>query len=225
MRSSLLFDLTIVIELFHLFDGLLHERFDQVIEIAVFDFLDTILKVTAAGSKILAVDSSREHSNLRMRDTCGTSGGANAAHDTVEGFFCAFFEIAALSVSDVLHNVEALRASLGTSVATDTSIDFGVELHHDCFVYGNLIDVVNFLDQGEEGQCCDVHIVLNLRLASEACLELFVTLDTVDGCTSAAEAVTASAASDELIAGVFHCRHDRQIFRHLIFFAEKKDIN
>ena len=225
MRSSLLFNLTIVIEFFHLFDGLLHERFDQVIEIAVFDFFDTVLKVTAAGSKILAVDSSRKHSDLRVRDAGGTSGGANAAHYAVEGFFCAFFEITALSVCDVLHNVETLGASLGTSVTADTSVDFGIKLHHNRFVYGNLVYVVNFFYEGEEGEGCDIHVIFNLGLASEASLQFLVTLDTVNGCASATEAVTASAASDELIAGIFHSRHDRQVFRHLIFLAEKKDIN
>ena len=119
MRSSLLFNLAIVIEFFHLFDGFLHERFDQVIEITVFDFLNTIFKVTAAGSEVLAVDSSREHSNLRMRNACRASGRANAAHNAVEGFFCAFFEITALSVCDVLHNVEGLSTSLGAGVASD----------------------------------------------------------------------------------------------------------
>ncbi len=143
MRSSLLFDLAIVVEFFHLFDGFLHERFDQVIEITVFDFFDTIFKVTAAGSKVFAVDSSREHSNLRMRNTGGTSGRAHAAHNAVEGFFCAFFEITALRVCDVLHNVETLRAGLRASVTADTSVDFGIKLHHNRFVNGDLVDVVN----------------------------------------------------------------------------------
>ena len=55
--SSLLFDVTVVVELFHLGYGLLHKSLDEIVKVSVLDLLDAILKVTASGSEVLSVDS------------------------------------------------------------------------------------------------------------------------------------------------------------------------
>jgi hypothetical protein len=124
-----------------------------------------------------------------------------------------------------LHNVKLLSTCFGASVATDTSVDFGIKLHHNGFVDGNLVDVINLLNKGEEGKSCDVHIVFNLGLTSEAGFELFVTLDAIDGSASTAETVSAAATSNELITRIFHRVHDSQVARYGIFLTEQKNVN
>ena len=159
-----------------------------------------------------------------MRDTCGATGRTYAAHNTVEGFFCALFKIASLRVCDILHNVKTLGASLCACVATDTAVNFGIKLHHDLFCCAYIFNIVNLLYKREIREGCDIHFVLNLGLASKTSLELVLTLDTVDRSARAAEAVTATATAHELIACVFHRAHDSEVRRNFIFFAKEIDI-
>ena len=56
-------------------------------------------------------------------------------------------------------------------------------------------------------------------------MKLLVALYTVNGSASTAEAVSASASANELIARIFHRGHNGEIFGHCIFFTEKKYIN
>ena len=114
--------------------------------------------------------------------------------NAVEGLVGAFVELSALCIGDVLHNVKSLSTALGAGVAADTAVNFGIKLHHNCLGGGNLFDVVNLLDEGEEGQGCHIHIVLNLGRAGETYLKLAVALYAIDGGAGAAEAVSAAAA-------------------------------
>ena len=148
-----------------------------------------------------------------------------AAHHAVEGLLGALLKVAALRVGDVLHDVQALRAALGAGVAADAGVDLRVELHHDGLLRADLLDVIDLLDQREEGEGGDVHVVLDLGLAGETDLELAVAGDAVDRGARAAEAVAAAAAADELIARVLHGLHDGQVGGNLVLFSEQKDAN
>jgi hypothetical protein len=146
-----------------------------------------------------------------MRDACGATGRANAAHYAVEGLLCTFFILTALCVRYVLHNVKLLRAGLGAGVASNAGVYFGVELHHYLLGGLYLFDIVYLLDKREERQSCDIHTVLYLSFAGKADLEVAVALDAIDGSASAAKAVAASTASYKLIARVFHSAHNGKI--------------
>ena len=160
-----------------------------------------------------------------MGDARRAAGGADAAHHAVEGQLRALLVVAALGIGDVLHHVQALGAGVGAGVAAHAGVDLRIELHHDGLIRGNLLDVVALLDEREEGQRRHVHVVLHLGGAGQAGLELAVALDAVHRGARAAEAVAAAAATHQLVAGVFHCLHDRQIGGNLIFLAVQKNID
>ena len=88
-----------------------------------------------------------------------------------------------------------------------------------------LLNVIGLLYEGEEGQSCDIHTVLDLCLTSEAGLELLLTLDAVDGSSSAAEAATASDTANQLIAGILHSVHDSEAGGYFIFFTIEVNVN
>ena len=159
-----------------------------------------------------------------MRDACGASGGANAAHYAVKGLFCALSEIASLSVCDVLHNVKLLSTSLCAGIAAYAAVDLRIKLHHNSLCGRDIVYIVDLLYEGEERQGSDVHIFLNLGLTCETGLELGIALYSVDSCTSAAEAVSASAAYDKLISGIFHSLHDCKACRNCVLLAEQIDV-
>ena len=217
--------LAVVVKLFHLGNGLLHKVLEQLLVSTVLDLNEAVCQVSRLRGEVLAVYTASKQRDLRMRDTCGASRRADSAHNAVERQLGALLEVTSLGGSDVLHNVQLLSTALGAGVAADAGIDLGIELHHDLLVVSDRLNIVDLLDKREERQSRNVHIVLDLSLACEADLELFLSLNTVDGSAGAAEAVTASATANQLISGIFHSRHDSQIARHFIFLAEKIYIN
>jgi hypothetical protein len=160
-----------------------------------------------------------------MRNFCRATNRAASAGYAVEGFLCALLKLASLCVCDVLHNVEALGARLGAGVTADARVDLGIKLHHNLLVGLDLIDLISSLISGEEGDRSNVHAFLYLSLASEAGLELILTLNSVNSCTSTAETVAAAATSLEGVACIFHSRHNGKVSGNAVFLTEEIHIN
>ena len=175
--------------------------------------------------EIFAVDTAREHSNLRVRNTRWTTGGANSAHYAVKRFLRALFKLSALCVCDVLHNVQLLRTSFGAGVTADTSVYLGVELHHNLLGYGDFFYIVNLFYKREEGKSCDKHIIFYFCLAGEAGFKLLVAFDTIYSGTSAAEAVSTTATAYQLISRIFHRAHYGEVGRNAVTLAKQINVN
>ena len=173
---SLFLDLSVVIELLHLGDRLLHDLLNQLVVCTLVDLFNTLCQVLALRLDVLAGETSCQQADHRVRDARGTSDGAAAAAYAVEGLFCALFKLAALCVCNVLHNVQVLRAGLCAGVAADAAVNFRIKLHHDLLVRLDLVDVISTLVCGEERNACNIHALLHLCLAGQAGLQLVLTL-------------------------------------------------
>ena len=62
----LLFDISVIVAFLELLIGLSHKSIEEFLEITIMDFLNSVLKVLSFRLKILAVDTSCKHCNLRM---------------------------------------------------------------------------------------------------------------------------------------------------------------
>ncbi len=156
-----------------------------------------------------------------MGDFCGTSHAAAAAGYAVKGFLGTLFVFASLCISDVLHYIKVLGTGVSTGITADTAVDFGIKLHHYLFCGLCFLNVIGSLICGEEGNGCYIHTVLYLLLTGKTGLKGIVALDSVNGGTGTAEAVTAAAASRESVARIFHSSHNGHFARYFILFAEK----
>ena len=159
-----------------------------------------------------------------MRNACGTAGRTYSAHNAVKGFLRALVELSALSVCDILHNVQILRATLCAGIAADTRIYFGIKLHHYLLGRFYLLYIIYLFDKREERKRRNIHIVFDFCLTGKAGFEFSVAFDSVNRCARTAEAVTATASANKLISRIFHGAHDGQVIGNAVFLSEQVNV-
>ena len=130
-----------------------------------------------------------------MRNASRTAYAAASAAHTVKGLLCTLFQLAALRIRDILHNIQVLRTGLCAGIAADTAVDFRIELHHHLLVRSQLPDLIRSLVRREKRDARHIHALLYLCLTGKARLQLILSLNPVNRRTRATEAMTAAAAA------------------------------
>lgn len=221
MRSRLFFNFSCVIQFFDFSQRLFHQILNKFLALSFVDFFHTVKKMLALRLDIFSVQAARKLRNLRMADSCRTTGRTAAAHDAIKRKIRAFCKITALRVGNVLHCLKILRAGACAGIASYARINFRVKLHHNSLFRLNLVDVVNLFNKREERKCRNVHSINNFLRAGKTSLKLVFAFHAVNCRASAAETVSATAASFQLVASVFHRIHYCKFCRYFIFFSKQ----
>ena len=147
-----------------------HSLLDELIILAVVDLLNTLGQVFGLRRDVFSCETSCKNSDHRVGDLCRTSYGTASASDTVKGFFRTLLEVAALCVSDVLHNVQILGTCLCTCVAANAAVNLRIQIHHHSLLRFDIFNIICSLVCREERNSCHIHALFHLRLTGKACL-------------------------------------------------------
>ena len=134
---------------------------------------------------------------------------------------CCLLIFAALSVSNILHNIQALRTALRAGIAANAAEDFRIQLTDNIIACLNLFDIKGALVNREGINLANAHAFLNLRLAGKHNLQLRAALQAINYCTGSAKAAAAAAATHQLKACIFHGIHNGQGCRDTVLFAQQ----
>ena len=119
---SLLLDIAVVVQFLHLADGLLHHSFDELVISTGIDLIDPVSQMLTFRSDVLTGEAASQQTHHGMADAGRAADGAAAAADAVKALLCTLFQFATLGIGDVLHDIQALRASLGAGITADTGV-------------------------------------------------------------------------------------------------------
>ena len=75
-------------------------------------------------------------------------------------------------LSNILHNIQALRTALRAGIAADAAEDFRIQLTDNVIACLNLFDIKGALVNREGINLANAHAFLNLRLAGKHNLQL-----------------------------------------------------
>ena len=105
-------------------------------------------------------------------------------------------EFTALRISDVLHDVEVLRAALRAGIAAaDASINFRIKLHHDLLGGFDFLDIVDLFDQRKNGSVATYMSFSTFVWHARQVFQFAIAFDAVDCRTRTAEPIPAAASA------------------------------
>ena len=136
------------------------------------NFGNTLSQMLALRRNIFARQATAQQADSAVADLRRTAGCTDIAANAVKGSMCCLLIFAALSVSNILHNIQALRTALSAGIAADAAEDFRIQLTDNIIACLNLFDIKGALVNREGINLANAHAFLNLRLAGKHNLQL-----------------------------------------------------
>ena len=164
----------------------------------------------AFGSDVFTGQATTQKAHGAVTNLSWAARSADITAYAVKGSMSGLFVFAPLRISDILHNIEALRTALSAGVAANAAENLRIKLTYDIIAGLNLVNIKGAFIDGEGVDFAYAHALLHLSLAGKHNLQLSGTLNAVNYGAGAAEAAATAAATNQLKACILHSVHNGQ---------------